>query len=119
MTSRNLRTGVIAAALACAITFGPTAAAQGMFGPGKFKVEQTDDRFSTSPTTMTIGRNNRVTKKSPVGGIYIGSQGFYLDPVVVKSRGDGKVVQVGFAAENRTELDTTYGSPNSLGSLQE
>lgn len=109
---------IAAIVLASTLSLGTPVAAQGLFGPGKFKVEQTDDRFSTSPTTMFVGHNNRVTKKSPVGGIYMGSQGFYLDPVVVKSRADGKVTQVGFVVENRTELDTTYGSPNSLGSLQ-
>jgi len=67
---------------------------------------------------MVIGRNNRVTKKSPVGGIYINAQGLYLNPVAVKSRADGRLVQLGFVVENRTEIDTTYGSVNSLGSLR-
>jgi hypothetical protein len=65
-----------------------------------------------------VGQNNRVTKKSPVGGFYIGSEGFYLNPIVVKTRADGRVVDVGFMVENRTSLDTMYGSPNSLGKLQ-
>ena len=103
--------------VAATMAVSTPAMGQGMFGPGKFKIEHIDDRFSTSSTTMVIGHNNRVTKKSPVGGIYINSQGLYLNPVVVKSRVDGKVVRIGFIIENRTELDTTYGSPNSLGSL--
>lgn len=94
--TRRFRASVASFLVAATIVVGTPALAQGMFGPGKFKVEQIDDRFSTSPTTMVIGHNNRVTKKSPAGGIYINSQGLYLNPVVVKSRADGKVVRIGF-----------------------
>jgi len=104
---------------AAAVSAGPFSplSAQGLFGPGKFKIEATDDRFSTSATTMVIGRNNRLTKKSPAGGIYINGQGLYLNPVAVKSR-DGNLVQIGFLVENQTDIDTNYGSPNSLGALR-
>lgn len=91
------------------------ASAQGLFGPGKFKIEQVDDRFSIEPTIMIMGRNNRISKKSPVGGIYTNAQGLYLEPLVIKSRADGTVVKIGFLFHNEATLDTTYGSPNSLG----
>lgn len=116
--SGGFRTAAATFLIGASIAVSAPAWAQGLFGPGRFTIEQTDDRFSTSPTTMVIGRNNRVTKKSPVGGIYISGQGLYLDPVVVKSRADGRLVRVGFVVENRTEIDTTYGSVNSLGSLR-
>lgn len=113
----EFRRSLVIVALVCAGAGSSPGAAQGLFGPGKFRIEQTDDRFSTRPTTMVIGHNNRVTKKTPAGGIYINEQGLYLDPVVVKSRADGTVVRVGFMIENRTDVDTAYGSPNSLGLL--
>jgi hypothetical protein len=91
------------------------ASAQGLFGPGKFKIEQTDDRFSDAPTITFMGLNNRISKKSPAGGIYINGQGLYLEPLVMRNRADGKIARVGFFFHNETEIDTTYGSPNSIG----
>lgn len=94
------------------------ASAQGLFGPGKFKIEQTDDRFSDAPTVTFMGLNNRISKKSPAGGIYINGQGLYLEPLVMRNRADGKIARVGFFFHNETEIDTTYGSPNSIGAPQ-
>ncbi|WEK45846.1 MAG: hypothetical protein P0Y56_12530 [Candidatus Andeanibacterium colombiense] len=116
--SLSRRLTLAAALSASLLGVAAPAAGEGLFGPGKFTIAQTDDRFSTSPTTAIVGHNNRVTKKSPVGGFYIGPEGFYLDPMVIKTRADGKVVQTGFVVENRTDIDTLYGSPNNLGSLQ-
>jgi len=116
MTSAKLRACVAMTMLAL-LHVGSPAAAQSLFGPGKFKIVQSDDRFSNAPTTMTFGQNNRVTKKSPVGGIYMGSYGLYLDPLVIKSRSDGAIVQLGFAVRNSTMHDTTYGAPNRLGKI--
>ena len=91
------------------------ASAQGLFGPGKFKIEQIDDRFSDAPTITFMGQNNRISKKSPAGGIYINGQGLYLEPLAIRNRVDGNIARVGFFFHNETELDTTYGSPNSIG----
>jgi len=93
--------------------FGP-----GIFGPGKFSVSQSDDRFSDRPTTSISGRNNRVSKKSPGGGLDIGAEGIYLDPLVIKSRTNGEVLSVGFALTNLASDDTLYGSYNALGTLE-
>jgi hypothetical protein len=35
--------------------------------------------------------------------------------MVIKSRPDGKLMSVGFVFHNETDIDTVYGSPNSLG----
>lgn len=115
---RSIRTRALAAAAIASLGLATPAVGESLFGAGKFTIMHADDRFSSSPTTAVVGHNNRVTKKSPVGGFYIGPEGFYLDPLVIKGRADGKVVKVGFVVENRTEIDTLYGSPNSLGSLQ-
>lgn len=117
MTSLRMRSAISTAIIACMIA-GASPATAGLFGPGKFKVEQSDDRFSASPNTTWVGRNNRVTKRSPVGGTYIGSQGFYLNPFISRNRKDGTPVELGFMVENRTEIDTTFGSPNSLGRIE-
>lgn len=97
------------------IALAVSASAQGLFGPGKFKIEQTDDRFSDGPTVTFMGLNNRISKKSPAGGIYINGQGLYLEPLVMRNRADGKIARVGFFFHNETEIDTTYGSTNSIG----
>jgi hypothetical protein len=111
------RFSIAATLLACGGALTAPAEA-GLFGPGKFEIVQTDDRFSTSPTITVMGRNNRISKKSPVGGVYIGDQGLYLEPLVIKNRANGQIVNVGFFFHNETELDTTYGSPNSIGTPQ-
>lgn len=103
---------------AASMTLAVPASAQGLFGPGKFKIEQIDDRFSDTPTITFMGQNNRISKKSPVGGIYIGGQGLYLEPLMMRNRADGTIARVGFFFHNETEIDTAYGSPNSIGTPQ-
>ena len=93
----------------------PPVQASGLFGPGKFVITQLEDRFSTAPTITFMGQNNRISKKSPVGGIYIGGDGLFLEPLVVRNRANEEIIRVGFFFHNDTEIDTTYGSPNSLG----
>lgn len=51
---------IFLSAAALSLCVGTVPAQAGLFGPGKFKVEQSDDRFSDTPTTMLTGRNNRV-----------------------------------------------------------
>ena len=106
----------ITALLICsAVAVLSAPATAGLFGPGKFKIEKIDDRFSTGPTVTVMGQNNRISKKSPAGGIYINDMGLYLEPLVVKNRSDGQIVRVGFFFHNETEIDSTYGLPNSVG----
>lgn len=103
-TRRGVMRGI--ALVACALvgigSVPRPAIAQGLFGPVKFRIEQSDDRFSSSPTTTILGRNNCVSKKSPAGGVYINAYGVYLEPAVVKSRADGKVLRIGFFLHNET-----------------
>lgn len=110
----NKKAILISAAI-LSLSVGTVPAQAGLFGPGKFKVEQTDDRFSDAPTTIFTGRNNRVSKKSVVGGVHVDDKGMYLEPLVVKSRADGSVVRTGFVLHNKTQLSSDYGSPNSIG----
>jgi hypothetical protein len=113
MTSRKL----VRLALAAGITIANAGlgSAQSMFGPGKFKIEQSDDRFSAGGTTTITGWNNKVSKKAPSGGMYVGSLGIYLEPTAVKSKADGRIISTGFIFHHETFYDTNYGSPNSLG----
>ena len=89
-----------------------------LFGPGKFKIERTADRFSTDGLATTICKNNRVSKKSPVGGVYIDAGGIYLEPQAEIRQSDGSLVRLGLLIHNETESETLYGSPNRLGVLQ-
>ena len=91
------------------------ASAQGLFGPGKFRVEQSDDRFSTTGLTTRSGVNNRVTKKSAGGALYIDWRGLYLDPAVSKNRDTGKVSSVGFLLHHETYAFAGIGAGNELG----
>ena len=90
-------------------------AAAGLFGPGKFEIKQSDDRFSTGSTITVMGQNNRISKKSPVGGTYISEEGLYLEPLVTKNRSDAQVGRVGFYFHNETSMTSDYGNPNSVG----
>jgi len=96
----------------------PPAQAQ-LFGPGQFTIEKNIDRFSTDGIATMIGKNNRVSKKSPVGGVYVGPGGIYLEPEAELRQSDGSLARLGFLIHNETESDTLYGSPNALGSLRQ
>ena len=86
-----------------------------LFGPGKFKVEQTDDRFSTDGLATYVGRNNRISKKSVAGGLHIDGKGMFVEPLAIRRKSDGALLSVGFYIHNETEYDTAYGSPNKIG----
>jgi hypothetical protein len=90
-----------------------------LFGTGKFKIEKSTDRFSTDGLGTIIGRNNRVSSKSPVGGVYIGPGGVYLEPEAQVRQSDGQLVRLAFLIHNETDSDTLYGSPNTLGLLRQ
>jgi hypothetical protein len=79
----------------------------GLFGVPKFKVEQSDDRFSTDGLTTYSGHFNRISKKSLAGGIHIDASGVFVDPVAIKRRSDNTVVALSFFVHNETTEDTT------------
>jgi len=98
----------------------PTKPAQAqLFGPGKFKIEKTVDRFATDGLATITGKNNRISKKSPAGGIYIDNGGIYLEPDAVVRQSDGSLVSLALLIHNETESDTLVGRPNSLGMLRQ
>jgi hypothetical protein len=108
-----------AALLVCAgagVASAPASA--GLFGPGKFQIQQINDRFSTGPTVTISGRNNRISKKSPVGGVYISDEGLYLEPLVEKNKSDGHVVRVGFFFHNEADITSNYGDSGTIGTPQ-
>lgn len=86
-----------------------------MFGPGKFTITKSDDRFKTDGLTSVVGRNNRVTNRSLVGGTYLDPHGLYLDPIVVQDRATGKTARIGFLLHNDVQQDNRGGDANSLG----
>ena len=104
---------VVVGLLMCNSILGTASA--GMVGPAKFEISQLDDRFSDGPLFTYIGSNNRISKKSPVGGMYLDASGLYLDPFAIKTRADGHISKVGFFFHNETDVSTNYGSPNSVG----
>jgi hypothetical protein len=107
----GFRLTAIAAALLVPVT--PTSAQ--LFGPGKFKIEQSDDRFSTDGLGTYVGRNNRISKKSIAGGTHIDAKGMFVEPLAIRRKSDGSLVSVGFYIHNETDYDTAYGSPNKIG----
>jgi hypothetical protein len=106
---------VVALLICNAAAAVPAPAVAGLFGPGKFKIEQIDDRFSTGPTVTVMGQNNRISKKSIAGGVHIDAEGVYLEPLAVRNRSDGELVRVGFFLHNETSITSNYGTPNSFG----
>ena len=93
------------------------AEAQICFGLGKFKVEQSDDRFSGDGLTTASGKNNRISKKSVNGGTHIGCDGMFVEPVAIKRHADGSIVGLSFYIHNDAFEDTTFGS-TAIGTLR-
>lgn len=112
----DVSSSVVIAALALLVA-APVQAQ--LFGSGKFKVEKSADRFSTDGLATIVGKNNRVSSKSPVGGVYIGPGGIYIEPEAEIRQSDGALVRLLFLIHNETESDTLYGSPNRLGLLRQ
>lgn len=104
-------------AVPCAFVAIAPASAQ-LFGPGKFKVDQSDNRFSTSGLTTYSGLNNRISKKSVAGGVHIDAKGMFVEPVAIERKADGAIVGLSFFVHNETDYDTGYGTPNSIGTPQ-
>jgi hypothetical protein len=84
----------------------PTSIQAQLFGPGKFKIEKTVDRFATDGLFSITGKNNRLSRKSPAGGIYIDAGGVYLEPDAVIRQADGLLISIAFLIHNDTESDT-------------
>ena len=78
-----------------------------LFGTPKFKIEQSDDRFSTSGLTTYSGFWNRISKKSIAGGVHIDSSGVFVEPIVIKRKSDGALDALFLFIHNETSLDTT------------
>jgi hypothetical protein len=79
----------------------------GLFGLPKFKVEQSDDRFSTDGLTTYTGMWNRISKKSIAGGIHIDARGVFVEPVAIKRKADNSLVALSFFVHNEMAEDTT------------
>lgn len=95
-----------------------TPAQAGLFGLPKFKVEQSDDRFSADGLTTYSGLYNRISKKSLAGGVHIDDKGVFIEPFAVKNRASGVVVALSFFIHNEADYSTNYGSPLTLGAPQ-
>lgn len=103
----------VAAAMAIAAT---TPVYAGLFGTPKFKVEQTDDRFSTDGLTTYSGIWNRISKKSLAGGVHIDSSGVFVEPVAIKKKADNSLIALSLFIHNEMSEDTSgMGGMLSLG----
>lgn len=103
---------------ACLLIALAAPASAGLFGLPKFKVEQSDDRFSTSGTTTFTGVWNRISKKSLAGGVHIDSSGVFVEPVVSRQKSDGAIAALSFFVHNETSEGGGAGDVLSLGQLQ-
>lgn len=98
--------------------FGCATGQGGMFGAGKFEVMEADSRFSESNDRIFTSKNNRISSKSIAGGVHIDGRGVFVNPMMTKSADSHKVLLLGLSIENMTSHDTSYGSPNTLGTIQ-
>lgn len=105
--------------IAAALSLGVSApAAADLFGPPKFKVTQSDDRFSTDGTTTFSGQWNRISKKSLAGGVHIDDMGVYVEPMVIKDR-SGSILALEFFIHNEVSEDSAgLGQTLAFGDLQ-
>ena len=69
----------------------------GCVPPPTFTIEPIGDKF-TNPNQPKgfIGTENRLSKKSSMGGVHIDNKGVYINPYVYKDDG-GSIVRVGFS----------------------
>lgn len=87
----------------------------GLFGLGKFKVDQSDDRFSANGLTTYSGLNNRISKKSLAGGTHIDGSGVFVEPVAINKKDDGSIVALSFFIHNDVSDGTGPGAALTLG----
>lgn len=106
---------LIRSAAAVLLVTVSTSAAAGIWGLPKFKIEQSDDRFSTDGLTTITGIWNRISKRSVAGGVHIDASGMFVEPAVIKRKADGAIVKLGFFIHNETQRDSAVGEPNSIG----
>lgn len=112
MTARHV---VIAATFLVAVA--PPLQA-GLFGLPKFKVVQSDDRFSADGLTTYTGMWNRISKKSLAGGTHIDASGVFVEPVAIKKKADGMIVAMSFFVHNDVSDGTGPGAALTLGDPQ-
>ena len=103
---------------ACLLVALAAPASAGLFGLPKFKVEQSDDRFSTSGITTYSGSWNRISKKSLAGGMHFDSSGVFVEPVVSRKKSDGAIAALSFFIHNETSEGGGASDLLSLGQLQ-
>lgn len=89
-----------------------------LFGLPKFKVEQSDDRFSIDGLTTYSAMWNRISKKSLAGGTHIDAKGVFVEPIVIKNRSNGSLQRLAFFIRNEAFYDTAYGAPLTFGTLK-
>lgn len=106
-------------AVAAALLLGAAPATAGLFGPPKFKVSQSDDRFSTNGATTFAGQWNRISKKSLAGGVHIDDMGVFVEPIVIRDRASGQVLKLEFLVHNEVSEDSAgLGDQLAFGQLQ-
>jgi hypothetical protein len=77
-------------ALLCLLIGTAGAANAGLFGPPKFQVQHSDDRFSSSKAHSVFGVYNIISKKQ-LGYVIALGDGLFIDPLVTTS-GDQKLI---------------------------
>ena len=105
-----IRYAVPIALLAIAV---PSPLPAGLFGPPKFRIEQSDDRFSTDGLTTVSGTGNRISRKSLAGGVHIDSSGIFVEPVAFVRKQDRSVAALRLFIHNETSLESN-GSTDVL-----
>lgn len=91
----------------------------GLFGLPKFKVDQSDDRFSTDGLTTYTGMWNRISKKSLAGGTHTDATGVFVEPVMIKKKADGMIVAMSFFVHNDVLDGTGPGAALTFGNPQQ
>ena len=117
--AQTQKTRYVSAMIAVALAVNSAPVSAQLFRTPKFKIEQSDDRFSTTGLTSYSGMWNRISKRSVAGGIHIDSGGVFVEPVVIRNKADGAVVAISFFVHNDLRYDTSGTSGLlSLGQLQ-
>src|SRR4051812_11634280 len=94
---------------------GGEANAQGLFGPGKFKVDHSvsDTRFEKDNLERFLSKNNRITKLVPCGhgAFNLDYSGLYLDPAIVKDISTSKMSSIFFVIHYEDSTSSSIETP--------
>lgn len=84
-------------------------------GPGPLEINRSDIRFSVEGEQVILSQNNRISRKSIVGGQHLDGFGVFLNPGAIIDTRTEKLIELTLVLQNMARSDTSLGAGNRLG----